>query len=93
MAVPTPPPNGLLSFLYNVSYDPDLGRLFRSDPGDFLKKNFNLTTEVQKVLTALGNQCSLKPLDLNDPVMKNLFNQLMSFLGNELATDRSPTFW
>jgi hypothetical protein len=92
MAIPTPP-NGLLSFLYNVSYDPALSQLFRNDPPSFIKNNFNLTTEVQKVLTDLGNQCSLKPLDLTDPVMEKAFGQLMSFLGSELASVRSPTFW
>ena len=91
MASPVPPPKTLLSFLYNVSYDPDRKKAFHADPDGAMQQDFNLSPEVRDVFRQIGAHCTPgKPLD---PSLQPLLAKLLGFIGDELTNEVSPTFW
>jgi len=92
MAVPTPSPKGLLSCLYNVTYDPDVRKRFHADPDRIMENEFGLPKEVRDVMKELGGLVGPGG-GPSGPKTGPLLDRLMDFLKAQLTKDVAPTFW
>jgi hypothetical protein len=91
MAIAPDSQNTLLSFLYHVSYNRSVNRVFHGSPNDVMD-DFNLSAPVRAILQQIGQLTGPITAD-QEKVRADLIKQLMSLLADEFAKTQSLVDW